>query len=102
MGTVEEVLKAFRKYGIIASAKKLVMGNSIEFGDAVIKGNSQGVSIIPNVARLEAMVNIRRPTTRKEVQIYLGTVKSLIKWFPGLNTSTPNIGASIIKGRVFK
>ena len=33
--TVEEVLKAFRKYGIIASSKKLVMGHSIEFGDAV-------------------------------------------------------------------
>ena len=34
--TVEEVLKAFSKYGIIASSKKLIIGNSVEFGDVVI------------------------------------------------------------------
>ena len=26
----------------------------------------------------------------------------MIKWFPTLNVSTPNIGASILKGRVFE
>ena len=90
--TVKEVFWAFRKFGIIASSKKLIIGNSVEFGDAVITGNSDGVTIGPNMPRIVAIRNMRRPKNRKEVQVYLGTVRSLLKWFPGLN-----IGASITK-----
>ena len=99
--TVEKVLRAFRKYGIIASSKKLVMGHSVEFGDTFITGEADGVKITPNVARIKVIREMRRLRSRKEVQIYLGTVRSLIKWFPDLNISTCNISDSITKGKVF-
>ena len=93
---------SFRKHGIIASSKKLCVGSRVKFGDAIIIGGPDGVKIVPNPQRIQALREIRRPRSRKEVQIYLGTVCSLIKWFPSLNVSTPNIGASILKGRIFQ
>ena len=65
--TVEEVLKAFRKRGIIASSKKLVMGHSVEFGDAVVSGGKNGVTITPSISRIKAIWNMRRPNSWKEV-----------------------------------
>ena len=35
---VDKVLKSFWKHGFIASAKKLAMDNTIEFGGAIIHG----------------------------------------------------------------
>ena len=71
-------------------------------GDAIIIGGPEGVKIVPNPQRIQALCEIHRPRSRKEVQVYLGTVRSLIKWFPSLNISTPKIGANILKGRVFE
>ena len=102
IATLEEVFTSFRKHGIIASSKKLFVGSKVEFGDAIIIGGSEGVKIVPNPQRIQALREIRRPRSRKEVQIHLGTVRSLIKWFPSLNISTPNIGASILKGRIYE
>ena len=59
VATVEEVLRAFRKYGIIASSKKLIIGNSVEFGDAVICGSSEGVTIAQNMSRISAIRDMR-------------------------------------------
>ena len=50
-------------------------------------GGPEGVKIIPNPQRIQALKELRRPRNRKEVQVYLGTVRSLIKWFPTLNVS---------------
>ena len=86
--TVEEVLKAFRKHEIIASIKNLVMGHSVECGDAVVQGSQEGVTLIRNMYGINAIRNMRRPRTKKEGQVYLGTVCSLLKQFPDLNTST--------------
>ena len=52
----------------------------MEFGDAIISGNKDGVSIVPNMTRIEAIINMSRPTNRKEVQIYQGTVRYLITY----------------------
>ena len=97
--SLEEVFISFRKHRIIASAKKLCVGSRVEFGDAIIIGGPEGVKIVPNPQRIQALPEIRRPRRRKEVQVYRGTMRSLIKWFPSLNISTPNIGTSILKGR---
>ena len=88
--TLEEVFTSFGKHGIIASSKKLVVGSKVEFGDAIIMGGPEGVKIVPNPQIIQALKEIRRPRSRKEVQVYLGTVRSLIKWFPTLNISTPD------------
>ena len=85
------MLKAFRKHGIIAYSKKLVMGHWIKFRDTLISGGKDGVTITPNVARINEIRNMRRPNTRKEVHMYLESVSSLLKWFSYLNVSTPNI-----------
>ena len=59
IATIEHVLLAFRKHGIIASAKKLHVGSSAEFGDAIIVGEADGVQITPNRQRIHALWEIR-------------------------------------------
>ena len=59
------------------------------------------MKITPNISRIKSIREMWRPRSRKEVQMYLGSVRSLLKWFPDLNVSTPNIADSITKRKVF-
>ena len=40
--TLEEVFTSFRKHGIIASSKQLVVGSKVEYGDSIIIGGPDG------------------------------------------------------------
>ena len=71
----------------------------VDFGDAVISGSKEGGTIVPNISRINAIRNMRRARTKKELQVNLGTVRSLLKWFPDLNTSTPNIADFVTQGK---
>ena len=57
--SLEEVLMSFRKHVIFASAKKLCVGSRVEFGDAIIIGGPEGVKIVPNPQRIQALCEIR-------------------------------------------
>ena len=69
---MEEVLESFRKHGIIASAKKLAIGSKLEFGDFIIEGKEDGITITPNPDRIRAVMAAREPRNRKETECYLG------------------------------
>ena len=61
IATIEHVLLAFRKHGIIASAKKLHVGSSDEFGDSIIVGGAEGVQITLDPQRIKVLREIRQP-----------------------------------------
>ena len=98
---VEEVLQSLRKHGIIASSKKLEMGSTIAFGDCIIEGKEEDISITPDPERIRAVIVAREPRCRKEVECYLGQIPALAKWFPKPNISTPNISNNLTKGKHF-
>jgi len=72
---------------------KFVIGEEVEFGGALITSETVGtqnvVNILPKSQRVEAFQNLRRPKTRKEVQIFCGMMTSLQQWNPhvSLNAS---------------
>ena len=67
----------------------------------MIDASEGEVKIIPNPERIKAVMGQVEPTSRKEVESYLGQVHALAHWFPNLNISTPNIQEAIKKGKHF-
>ena len=49
VGKVEDVLVEFRKHGIIASKKKLKLGQKVAFGQFIVEGTEEGVRITPDL-----------------------------------------------------
>ena len=77
---LEKFLEFCKKKNLKLKPSKFVIGEEVEFGGALItseKVRSKNVlNILPKSQRVQAFQNMRRPRTRKEVQIFWGLMTS--------------------------
>ena len=86
MKELESFLKFREAKNLKLKPSKFVIGEEVEFGGALITSETVGtqnvVNILPKSQRVEGFQNLRRPKTKKEVQIFCGMMTSLQKWNP--------------------
>ena len=74
------------------------MGEEVEFGGALITSETVGsknvVNILPKSTRVKAFQNLKRPQSKKEVQIFCGMLTSLRKWSPNSPLNAPALYAA--------
>ena len=67
---------------------KMVIGEEVEFAGTVIRAktveNEDVVSILPRDKRVKAFLDLKKPETKKEIQVMCGMLSSLQQWNPSL------------------
>ena len=67
----------------------------IEFGGSIISAETVKdediVFVGPKNKRVKAFQSLKRPTNKKEMQIFCGIVASLQNWYPSLPLNIPNL-----------
>ena len=95
---LERFLGFCRKKNLKLKPSKFCIGEEVEFGGALITSETVGsknvVNILPKSQRVQAFQNLRRPKTRKEVQVFCGMMTSLMKWSPNAPLNAPVLRAA--------
>lgn len=89
---LEEKIEAFTKFcedkNLKLKPSKMVISEEVEFAGTVVKAatveNEDIVFIQPRNKRIKAFLELKKPSTKKEIQIWSGMLSSLQKWFPSL------------------
>ena len=103
--TLEGVMKELEKFLVFCKEKnlklkpsKFCVGEEVEFGGALITSETVGsknvVNILPKNQRVKAFQNLKRPQTKKEVQVFCGMLISLRKWAPNAPLNAPALYAA--------
>ena len=75
--------------------EKLLISEQVEFGGSIISTESvQDESIVfigPKNKRVKAFESLKKPTNKKEMQIFCGMLASLQSWYPSLPLNIPNL-----------
>ena len=74
---------------------KLVISEEVEFGGTTISAESvrdeEVIFIGPKSKRIKAFEELKKPTCKREVQVFCGMLASLQSWFPSLPLNIPNL-----------
>ena len=74
---------------------KLVISEEVEFGGTVISAetvrNEDVIFIGPKDKRIKAFAELKKPTCKREVQVFCGMLASLQAWFPSIPLNIPNL-----------
>ena len=100
--TLEEVEKKLSNLMEVCKSRnlklnpnKLVISKEVEFGSMVISAetirNEDAIFIGPKDKRIKAFAKLKKPTCKKEVQVFCGMLASLQGWFPFLPLNIPNL-----------
>ena len=64
------------------------IGEEVEFAGTLIKAdiveNDQGDSILPRDKRIQAFFDLKKPSTKKDIQVLCGMLSSLQAWNPNI------------------
>ena len=75
--------------------EKLLVLEEVEFGGSVISYETVEkeniIFIGPKDKRIKAFSELKKLTTKKEVQIFCGMLASLQSWFPSIPLNIPNL-----------
>merc|ERR1712044_143537 len=93
--TLEELKKkliVFLKYceekNLKLKPSKMVISEEVEFAGSAIRAEKKNetdvVHIVPREKKIQTFFELKKPTTKKELQVWCGMVSSLIKWYPSL------------------
>ena len=106
---LEKKLKVFMKYCEAKNLKlkpsKMVISEEVEFAGTAIraekKNDNDVVHILPREKRVKAFFELKKPETKKEMQVWCGMVSSLQKWYPSLLLNLTMLRkATIGKGKI--
>ena len=82
-----------KKKNLKLNPDKMVIGEEVEFGGSVISVETvreeNVVFIAPKNKRIKAFEELKKPTSKKEVQVFRGMLVSLQFWFPNLPLNIP-------------
>ena len=72
---------------------KFVISTEVEFGGCIISRETMtdSVFIEPKHNRITAFEELKKPTTKRELQVFAGMISSLQSWYPSLLLVIPNI-----------
>ena len=90
---IEEFLQSCHAKNIKLKGTKFVISTCVEFGGCQIsadKLNDKGfIFIQPKEGRVRAFEELKRPTTKREAQVWSGMVSSLAAWAPATSVACP-------------
>ena len=65
---------------------KMVISAEVEFAGTAIRAekiqDDDVVNILPSEKRIQAFMELKKPETKKEVQVWCGMISSLQRWYP--------------------
>ena len=101
---IKYVLNVCRKSNAKLSPKKFKIGSEVTFGGHRISynANTDLVLIQPSVEKIEAIQNLKKPTSKQEVQSLVGFLSQLSNFVPEVKLCIPNIKRLTSKFNVFK
>ena len=84
---------------------KMVIGEEVEFAGTAIRAetveNEDVVSILPRGKRVKAFMDLKKPETKKEIQVMCSMLSSLQQWNPSLPLNLSMLRkATVGKGKV--
>ena len=86
---LELFLEMCKKKNLKLKTSKFRVGEEVEFGGTIISSETVGkdtvVCILPKNACIQAFQNLKKPTTKRDVQVFCGMLASLQQW----NLSVP-------------
>ena len=110
--TLEELkkkLEVFLRYcedkNLKLKPSKMVISEEVEFAGTAIRAekiqDDDVVNILPREKRIQAFMELKKPETKKEVQVLCGMMSSLQRWYPSLPLNLTMLRkATVGKGKV--
>ena len=78
---LELFLEMCKKKNLKLKTSKFRVGEEVEFGGTIISSETVGkdtvVCILPKNARIQAFQNLKKPKTKRDVQVFCGMLASL-------------------------
>ena len=92
-GKLHTFLGFCQEKNIKLKPSKFLVSTEVEFGGCIISRETLGDSVFiePKHNRILAFEELKKPTTKRELQVYAGMCSSLQSWFPALPLVIPNI-----------
>ena len=83
----------------------MVIGEEVEFAGTAIRAetveNEDVVSILPRGKRVKAFMDLKKPETKKEIQVMCSMLSSLQQWNPSLPLNLSKLRkAKVDKGKI--
>ena len=106
---LEKKLKVFLKYceekNLKLKPSKMVISEEVEFAGTAIRAekiqDNDVVNILPREKRVQAFMELKKPETKKEMQVWCGMVSSLQRWYPSLPLNLTMLRkATVGKGKI--
>ena len=92
---LENLMQFCKEKNLKLNPEKLLVSEEVEFGGSVISSETVEkeniIFIGPKDKRIKAFSELKKPTTKKEVQIFCGMLASLQSWFPSIPLNIPNL-----------
>ena len=90
---IVKLMKFCEDKNLKLNPSKLCIGEEVEFGGSIISAEvvkqEDVIFIAPKSKRIKAFEELRKPTCKKEVQVYCGMLASLQSWYPNLPLNIP-------------
>ena len=88
---VRALMDRFRESNVTVSLGKLQVSTTISFGGFVITSEDDNTSpsVLPDPSRLATLRDLPVPTCKKDVQSFLGLVRTFSQWTPDVTFITP-------------
>ena len=92
---LENLMQFCKEKKLKLNPEKLLVSEEVEFGGSVISSETVEkeniIFIGPKDKRIKAFSELKKPTLKKEVQIFCGMLASLQSWFPSIPLNIPNL-----------
>ena len=92
---LEKLMKFCKDLFLKLNPDKLVFSTEVEFGGTIISSNTisqeEVIFIDPKDKRIKAFSDMKKPKSKKEVQVFCGLLASLQGWFPALPINISNL-----------
>ena len=83
----------------------MVISEEVEFAGSAIraekKNDNDVIHIVPREKRVQSFFELKKPQTKKELQVWCGMVSSLQRWYPSLPLNLTMLRkATVGKGKI--
>ena len=85
---VAVLLNRLMDQGMKLSLKKLKVSRQVTFGGFKLETSVQGVRMMVDETRIEALMNVLEPQDAKDSQYFLGLIRTFCAWLPTISSST--------------
>ena len=102
---MDKLMKFCQEKNLKLNPEKFVVSNEVEFGGSLISHQTikeeEIIFIDPKDRRIRAFSEMKKPRSKREVQVYCSMLASLQAWFPSIPLTIPNLRAAMAGNKQF-